>query len=100
MSDTFVCRTCEQEIINNRDSPFDFSKPKSVAFKDEKALSRHIKRVHSIDIRSIMMDSHGHMFYCFCKKLENVVKDHKSLDSFDALKDHLRDEHNLLLKEY
>ena len=60
-------------------------------------IGKHLRKYHRLDIRHAESDSHGHSWYCFsCNS--NSGKNHRSFDADQALFDHLRDVHGILMR--
>ena len=64
-------------------------------------IATHLHKHHQVDIRLAgcveETDSHGHYWYCFTCNSKSG-NDHRSFDSDQALFDHLRDVHWILMR--
>ena len=64
-------------------------------------IATHLHKHHHVDIRLAgcveETDSHGHYWYCFTCNSKSG-NDHRSFDSDQALFDHLRDVHGILMR--
>ena len=62
-------------------------------------IAKHLRKKHGVDIHTTTydVDAHGHSWYCFSCNSKSG-KNHRSFDSDQALFDHLRDVHGILMR--